>query len=67
VGDALRNAFVIEVEDLLTQHEVFEQHEAARASLELILSIRDRDTLIGGQFCLTACCLLVRFATRGSC
>ena len=47
--DALRDALVIEMGDLLAQDEILEQRRAARAALERILIVGDRDALIGGQ------------------
>ena len=47
--DALRNPLVIEMEDLLAKNEVFKQHRPARARLQLILIIRNRNALICRQ------------------
>ena len=47
--DALGNALVIEVRDLLAQDEVFEQRRAAQARLERVLIVGDRHALIGRQ------------------
>ena len=42
MDDALGDALVVEVGDLLAQDEVFEQRRAARAGLELVLVVGDR-------------------------
>ena len=47
--DALGNALVIEVRDLLAQDEIFEQRGPAQAGLERVLVVGDRHALIGGQ------------------
>ena len=47
--DALRNALVVEVRDLLAQDEVFEQRRTAQARLERVLVVGDAHALVGGQ------------------
>ena len=47
--DALGNALVIEVRDLLAQDEVFEQRRPAQARLERVLVVGDRHALIRRQ------------------
>ena len=47
--DALRDALVIEVEDLLAEMEVFEQSRAARADAQRVLVVSYRDTLLGRE------------------
>ena len=47
--DALGNALVVKVRDLLAQHKVFEQHRAAQAQFERILVVGNRHALIGGE------------------
>jgi hypothetical protein len=47
--DALRNAFVVEVGDLLAQDEVFQQGRPAQAGFQRILVVTDGDALIGRQ------------------
>ena len=49
VDDALGNALVVEVRDLLAQDEVFEQRRTAQPGLERVLVVGDRHALIGGQ------------------
>jgi hypothetical protein len=49
VDDALRDALMIEVLDLVAKDEVLEQGRPAKARLERALVIRDRRTLVGGQ------------------
>jgi hypothetical protein len=44
--DALRDALVVEVRDLLAQDEIFEQRRAAIESTERILIVDHRDTLV---------------------
>ena len=48
VDHALRNSFVVEVEDLLAKMEIFEQCRPARPYAKGILIIRDRHALLGG-------------------
>ena len=47
--DAFRNAFMIEVRDLLPQDEIFQQRRAAISGLERVLIVVDPHTLIGRQ------------------
>ena len=47
--DALGDPLVIEVRDLLEQVEVLEQGRPARADLQRVLIVADRDALVGGQ------------------
>jgi hypothetical protein len=49
VHDALRDALVIEVRDLLAQHEVLEQRRPAQAGLERALVVGDGHALVGGE------------------
>ena len=49
VHDALGNALVVEVGDLLTEVEVFHERRAALASLERIVGVGNAHALIGGQ------------------
>ena len=49
VHDALGDALVIEVGDLLAQDEVFQQRGAAHAVLERILVVGDAHALVGGE------------------
>ena len=46
---ALRNALVIEVEDLLAEVRVLDQRWAARALLEGVLVVGDRNALLRGE------------------
>ncbi len=59
--DALGNAFMVEVGDLLAQDEVFQQGRAARAGLERVLVVGHRDALVGGQLRMAATGLLLQF------
>ena len=47
--DALGDALVIEMRDLLAQDEVFEQRRPARAAFQRVLIVGDRHALVGGQ------------------
>ena len=49
VHDALRDALVIEVGDLLAEDEVLEQRRAAQARLERVLVVGDRHALVGRE------------------
>ncbi len=49
VNDPLRDALVVEMEDLLTQDEVFEQRWTARTSLETVLVVGNAVPEIVGQ------------------
>ncbi len=49
VNDALGNAFVIEVCDLLAEDEVLEQSRPARRGPQRILIVRKRQALVGRQ------------------
>ncbi|CAJ8857246.1 Uncharacterised protein [Burkholderia pseudomallei] len=49
VHDALRNALVIEMRDLLAHDEVFEQRRAARARAQRVLIVRDAHALVRAQ------------------
>jgi hypothetical protein len=45
MDDALGNAFVVEVEDLLAEMRILEQHRPARAIFEAVLVVGDRHAL----------------------
>ena len=47
--DALGDALVVEVGDLLAKDEVLEQRRAAQARLQRVLIVRDRDALVGRE------------------
>jgi hypothetical protein len=49
VDDALGNALVVEVEDLLAKDEVLKQHGSALAALQLVLIVGNANALIGRQ------------------
>ena len=49
VHDALGDALVVEVEDLLAEVEVLEQRRAALADPQRVLVVGDRNALLGGQ------------------
>ena len=54
VDDALGDALVVEVEDLLAEGEVLEQAGAAGADLQGVLVVGDRDALLGGHHRMVA-------------
>ena len=49
MDDALGNALVVEMGDLLAQDEILEQRRPARAALQRILVVGDRRALVGGE------------------
>ena len=49
MDDPFRNAFVVEVGDLLAKDEVLEQRRASQPRLQRILIVRNRHALIGGE------------------
>src|SRR5688572_7377028 len=59
---ALRDALMVEVEDLFAEVEVLEQRRAARAGLERVLIVADRTALRGGQDGNGAAGRLMQFA-----
>ncbi len=62
VDDAFRDAFVIEVRDLLAENEVFEQRRSARICFQRVLVVRDRRALIGRQGRVAVADDLMKFA-----
>ena len=58
--DALGDALMVEMGDLLAQDEIFEQARAALAALERILIVGDRRSLVGRQPLLRTAGILVR-------
>ncbi len=46
---SFRNAFVVEMSNLLAQNEIFEQSRAAFSSFERVLIVVDPHALIGGE------------------
>ena len=62
MDDALGNALVVEVEDLLAEMEVLDQRRAARADLQRVLVVGDRAALRRGQDRRVALGDLVQFA-----
>ncbi len=49
MDDALRNALMVEVEDLVAQHKVFEQRWPTRAGFQRVLVVGDRRALLRRQ------------------
>ncbi len=49
MDNALRNALMVEVEDLFAQHKVFQQRRPTHTRLEAVLVVGNTDALIGGQ------------------
>jgi hypothetical protein len=66
VHDALGDALVIEVRDLLSQDEVLEQRRAARARSQRVLIVGDRGSLIRGQRPVGLGALLVGLASAAA-
>ena len=64
VHDALGDALVVEVEDLLAEVEVLQQRRAALADLQRVLVVGDRHALRGGQLGLAGATSLMRLAAR---
>ena len=49
MDDPLGDSLVVEMEDLLPQDEVFQQHRATLAALQLVLVVGDADALVRRQ------------------
>ena len=49
VDDALRDALMVKVRDLLTHDEVFQQRRPAGADLQRVLVVGDLHALVGAQ------------------
>ena len=49
VHDALRDALVVEVEDLLAKDEVLEQRRPADSEAEAVLVVGDARAVVGGE------------------
>ncbi len=49
MNDALGDALMVEVEDLLAEMEILEQRRAARALLEAVLVVGDRHAMLGSK------------------
>jgi hypothetical protein len=49
MDDAFRNPFMVEMEDLLPQDEIFQQRWPTSAGLQAVLVVGDADTLVGRQ------------------
>ena len=63
VHDALGNALVIEVEDLLAEVEIFEQRRTARALAQGVLVVGDGNALLRRQGLYIVLCDLMGFAS----
>ena len=63
VDDSLRNALVVEVEDLFAKDEILQQRGPARAALEAVLVVANRHAVVGRHHVGSATCYLVGFAT----
>lgn len=59
--DALGNALVIEVGDLLAQDEVFQQRRPAWGGAQRVLVVANRNALVGGQLRMRTAGLLMQF------
>jgi hypothetical protein len=64
VHDTLGNALVVEVEDLLSEVEVFERRRPARADAQGVLVVVDGRALAGGERWPSIARRLVQVATR---
>ena len=60
--DALGNALVVEVGDLLAQDEVFQQRGPKRMRAQRVLVVGNAQALVGGQHWVRAARGLVQFA-----
>jgi hypothetical protein len=58
--DALGDALMVKMGDLLAQDEIFEQARAALAALERILIVGDRRSLVGCEPLVRTAGILVR-------
>jgi hypothetical protein len=47
--DAFRNAFMVEVGDLLAQDEVLQQHGTPQTELQRVLVVANLDALVGRE------------------
>ena len=65
MDDALGNALMVEVEDLLAEVEVLQQRRAARALPQGVLVVGDRDALLGRQHRVIAARDLMGLAAGG--
>ena len=66
MDDALWNAFMVEMEDLLAEVMVLEQGRTARSHFEGVLVVGDRGTLLRGEHGHVAAGDLVRLATSAA-
>ena len=64
VNDALWNSLVIEMGDLLPEGEIFQKRRTAPPGFQCILVVRNNDTLIGREGCLSGVSGLMRGAPR---
>ena len=67
MDDALRDALVVEMGDLLAQQEVLEQRRPTRVRLQRILVVGDDDTLIRRQQRPSIGRLLMQLAAGAGC
>ncbi len=63
VNNTLRDPFVIEVRDLLSQHEILEQRRPPRTSAKGVLIVRNRQPLVSRKHRSVNCRVLVCFPT----
>jgi hypothetical protein len=66
VHDALRDALVVEVRDLLAQDEILEQRGAALVGAQRVLVVGDRDPLVGRQGRAVSLVELVQLVSRAT-
>jgi hypothetical protein len=62
MNDALRNALVVEMGDLLAEGEILQKAGAPRAASQGVLIVRDRNALVGRQGLVEVGGCLVGFA-----
>ena len=62
VDDPLGDALMVEMEDLLAQHEILEQRRPALARAQAVLVVGDRHAVVGGQHGIALAGLLVGLA-----
>src|SRR5687768_6780873 len=64
MNDPFRYALMVEMRDLLTQHEIFKQGRTARPALQRILVVAYNNSLIGGELAAGTFGGLMNFTAR---
>ena len=62
VDDPLRNTLVIEMKDLLAQHEILEQRRTPLSGFQAVLIVAHGNAVVGSQHVIRTERLLVRLA-----